>query len=384
MSKNLLLLLVLLTSRCAFAQEFSLDRLEEVPVYTPLPDSQHTKVAMAYASSDIANPGVESAWQDRKVTRIDLVFTRYPAEFDQWIIGLEDLTQARLQALRQLDSALFAADVDWHFILQTDCPTRRAAQQLFHGFVVYHRAPTQLEKEVSTDVYTKLDYKIKEVAKIIYQEKKLEDSTALLIMGRHPEWKNLMVVMDWTGSMYEYGASVLLWTRLNLQRAAIKRFVFFNDGNDTPNDAKVVGETGGVYVLDENQIDTLLVTMNQVRSGGNGGDGPENDVEALLTATSAFDDFEELVLIADNRSDVRDLSLAGQLGRPVRVVLCGVDDEHPIHEDYLNLAYQTDGSVHTIESDLTQLRELKEGPPVVIENAYYILRNGKIYFRGLK
>lgn len=384
MLRNLLSLICLLFVCSAGAQTFSLAALEEVPVYEPLPDSQHARVTMAYASSKIRNPAVDSSWQGQKVTRVDLVFTRYPEEFDQWIVGLEDLTEARLASLRQLDTSLFASGVDFHFVLQTDCPTRSAARKLFHGFVVYFQEPTLLEKEVSTEVYTKLEDKIKDVAQIIYQEKKLGDSTAMLIMDRHPEWNNLLVVMDWTGSMYEYGASVLLWTRLNLERTPIRRFVFFNDGNEMPNDEKVIGETGGIYRLDDNNIDSLLVTMNQVRQAGNGGDGPENDVEALLEAVQAFDDFEELVLIADNRSNVRDISLASELDLPVRVVLCGVDARHPIHEDYLNLAYQTNGSVHTIQADLTQLGKMKEGAPVLIGNAYYILREGKIYFRGLK
>lgn len=371
----------------ATAQDFNFDLIEEVPVYEAIMDLPNSRIVMDYASSEIENPGVDSVWQTMDVKRVDLVFTRYPKEYDKWIIGAVDLSLARLQAARDLDSTLFAEGVELHFMIQTDCDSRDAAKEMFHGLVVYYDEPSPLltmEEEVAPETMEKLDYRIKQVAEIIYQEDELEDSTALTILQRHSDWDQMLVVMDWTGSMYDYGASVLLWHRLNLHRASVRRFVFFNDGDDTPNYEKKIGETGGIYLLETESIDSLLLTMNKVRRGGNGGDGPENDVEALKAGIEHFEGYEQVVLIADNRSDVRDLEMAKELNKPIRVVLCGVTDSKPIHEEYLTLAYQTGGSVHTIEEDIAELAQIVEGTKVEIGGNYYMLEDGTFSYQGRK
>ena len=67
----------------------------------------------------------------------------------------------------------------------------------------------------------------------------LKDSLAINTFAKHPEWKKMCVVIDWTGSMYSYGAQIIHWNQLQLEKInsskgeyPIKHLVFFNDGDD--------------------------------------------------------------------------------------------------------------------------------------------------------
>jgi hypothetical protein len=336
--------------------------LSEVPLY-PAAGSAGIRLEMGYAESQPLNPEAAARWKGQPVRRVELVFTRYPHDLSTWRTQYRQLLQARLDALYALDSSLFAdPDIEWRYILQTQCSSEAEARQLFHGFVIYPGIARE---------------SMREVQEIVYQERPLEDSTAFLILQRHPEWRNMLIVMDWTGSMYRYGASVLLWHRLNLTRPAVKHFVFFNDGDALPDGSKRIGATGGIYRTETNRIEDVLLKMALVMDRGHGGDSPENDVEALLKASTRLAGYDEVILIADNRSAVRDIALAGRIEHPVRVVLCGVDESHPIHEDYLTLAYLTGGSVHTVEEDLANLKRFAEGSSVRWKNTRYELNGGR-------
>jgi hypothetical protein len=363
MHRYLLLIVWLLLWHRAAAQQFDLDQIDEVPRYQIATYLDHVEVKMAYASSYIQNPEVAKAWEGRTIKRIDLVFTQYPADLDRWLTPYRRLFEARLAALRRLDSSLFADDkIEWRYFQQTDCPTEAAAMRRFHGFVIY---------------FDQLGSYMDEVAALTFQQDSLEDSTAFRILDRHPDWQNMLVVMDWTGSMYKYGASVLLWHRLNIERNAVKHFIFFNDGNRRSNTEKRAGRTGGIYRVETNDIDMVLRKMNEVMTQGNGGDDEENDVEALYKGMRFLKGYDEVILIADNHSTMRDLHLASHLSKPVKVILCGVDERHPIHPDYLTLAHRTGGSVHTIEEDIEDLKRVSEGLEIDIQGRSYRLEKGK-------
>ncbi|MCB0583076.1 MAG: hypothetical protein KDD10_27610, partial [Phaeodactylibacter sp.] len=116
-------------------------------------------------------------------------------------------------------------------------------------------------------------------------------------------------------------------------------------------------------------------TMNRAMSAGSGGVTPENDLEALLEGVRLMGEIDELVLIADNYSDVRDIELLTQLHAPVRIVLAGVD--HGINEDYLTIAYATGGSIHTLEEDVETLSHLADGEVVKIGDYRYRVNRGQ-------
>src|SRR5690606_25496232 len=100
------------------------------------------------------------------------------------------------------------------------------------------------------DGMTKKEGEIRGKTGVIPAPRPLEDSTVVNIMNRHPSWKEMMVVTDVTGSMSPYLIQLVLWHNLNRNAHKVKRYVFFNDGDQLPDRKKKVGMTGGIYIHD--------------------------------------------------------------------------------------------------------------------------------------
>lgn len=202
------------------------------------------------------------------------------------------------------------------------------------------------------------------------------DSTVLKIFERNPQWKNMLVVEDVTGSMLPYVGDLLLWNALKDNVRNVKHFIFFNDGDALADGEKKIGSTGGLYHVRPKRIEDLEETMIQAMSGGDGGDGPENDLEAVLAGIKACPDCKEIILIADNSVTPRDLELLSKIDRPVHVVLCGARDGVP-NPAHLLIAWKTKGSLHTIKQDINNLTNLQEGQGVTIMGQNFKILNGK-------
>ncbi|MCH2085530.1 MAG: hypothetical protein MK226_24320, partial [Saprospiraceae bacterium] len=63
------------------------------------------------------------------------------------------------------------------------------------------------------------------------------------------------------------------------------------------------------------------------------------------------------------------------IDRPVRIILCGT--QFGINKQYLDLARATKGSVHTIEKDISNLMNLREGEKITISGRTFVIENGK-------
>ena len=207
-----------------------------------------------------------------------------------------------------------------------------------------------------------------------YFEKAGQEIEAALYRKR-ADWSNKVIVTDITGSMYSYMDQILLWHALAFVPGEQNRYIFFNDGDDTPEELKKLGAAGGIYITEEMNMDRLLETMHKAMEGGDGADSPENDLEALLEGVRLMGEIDELILIADNYSDVRDIELLRQLHAPVRIVLAGAD--YGVNEDYLEIAYSTGGSIHTLEEDIEQLSHLADGEVVRVGAYRYRVNRGK-------
>lgn len=196
---------------------------------------------------------------------------------------------------------------------------------------------------------------------------------------RNKTWKNKLIVVDVTGSMTPYLCQYLLWLNLNFNPRENQNYVFFNDGNDNKGfNKKKVGETGGLYFsMNSNGYSSIEKTIITAMINGNGGDRPENNLEALMVGENKFKTSNEVILIADNNASPRDLILAKKLKKPVHIILCGVRSSK-INVDYLNLARKTKGSVHTIENDLTDLVTKKEGDTFTFLGEPYVIKDGEI------
>ena len=97
-------------------------------------------------------------------------------------------------------------------------------------------------------------------------------------------------------------------------------------------------------------------------------------MEALIEAQNKYPKAKSLVMVADNWANMRDVSLIGQVKLPVKVVLCGANSI--INTEYINLAYRTKGSIHTIEDDINDLNKITEGKEIIINKKKYRLLNG--------
>ncbi len=182
------------------------------------------------------------------------------------------------------------------------------------------------------------------------------DSVVWKVMDRHPEWVDALVVNDWTGSMYGYGAQVVHWHLLHYQNTGIRYLTLFNDGDMKPNASKIIGSTGGIYFAEASDIPTILNLFNLVRLNGSGGDRQENDIEAILASMEKFPNHKEIILIADNLACIRDIELAVKINKPVRVIICGYNKETGINPNLAYLAKVTNGGLYTLEEDYESLK----------------------------
>lgn len=199
-----------------------------------------------------------------------------------------------------------------------------------------------------------------------------------ILERKKADWPNKVIVTDLTCSMDPYGIDILFWQKIQqLSTNKKTHYLFFNDGDGISNEKKEDGKTGGIHHIFTSDIDSLIATMQLTRrlSPNCSGDGPENDLEAVIAGSKFLSPNSSLILIADNLSDVRDMSLLSQIKVPVHIILCGVKDI--INEDYLEIAYKTKGSIHLINNDYESFSEMKEGSVININRNKYRLIHGK-------
>lgn len=205
------------------------------------------------------------------------------------------------------------------------------------------------------------------------------NNSVFKVLTRNPKWRKNIIVTDLTSSMYPYAKQINTWLKLFFMKdTAQQYFVFFNDGDSKKDADKKIGVTGGVYICKAKTCDDLVNTMKLCIKRGEGGDTPENVVEAILTGLKKIRKPDNVILIADNWAKVRDISLVTRIKVPVRVILCGVFEGMEINTDYLNIAYKTKGSIHTIEQDITELINKTAGKTFNINGFDYIIKNGTI------
>jgi hypothetical protein len=200
------------------------------------------------------------------------------------------------------------------------------------------------------------------------------DSVFTTVMRRNP-FKNMVLVCDVTGSMSPYTAQIFNWIPTGIASGKCTSYVFYNDGNKKSTGEKNIGKTGGIYGIQSQRFDSVFLTARETMQNGDGGDLPENPVEATLWAINHYSPAGDVVLVADNYSTPRDLELFKKINRPIHIILCGA--VVGINGDYLFLARQTHGSVHTMTDDVYGLDKMAEGDVVKIGTRHYQLHNEK-------
>ena len=236
-----------------------------------------------------------------------------------------------------------------------------------------------LYKKLLADTATLFEDKRQPVLAVLYRMK--------------DKFKNKILVTDVTGSMYPYMQEIALWLAMDFEANSSSKYVFFNDGDGKAKEEKVIGSTGGFHYCQGQGKDftAIIKTLRKaVELGEKDTDVPENDVEALIYASQKGSKDDALILIADNYSMMRDYAQIKYLKVPVHVILCGVEGRgckvgrccrlwYDVNEEYLNLAYQTKGSVHSIHDDYYDLHLLKNGDRISLEGVSYVLYNGAFH-----
>ncbi|GAB4254536.1 MAG: hypothetical protein Kow0027_20690 [Saprospiraceae bacterium] len=207
-----------------------------------------------------------------------------------------------------------------------------------------------------------------------YYEKSGEEIKAAFFRNRN-RWANKVIVTDLTGSMKPYMDQVLVWQALQRSQKLDDRYLFFNDGDAAADNYEALGQAGGLHFTEGDELEEVLLKMRETVLAGFGGSSPENDLEALLAGAASLNPGDELVLIADNYSDVWDIELLKNLNVPVHIILAGT--RYGVNEQYLEIAWKTGGSVHTLTQDIEELKKLAEGDTIEIGAYRYRMSNGK-------
>lgn len=201
------------------------------------------------------------------------------------------------------------------------------------------------------------------------------------VFRRNPDWKNSLVVMDVTGSMSPYIAKTMAWVKATQDSTQVHAFVFFNDGDMTPDRQKKTGRVGGIYSTVNSDFKAVYNKMKLTMQKGGGGDCPENNVEATIKGIQLHPTADEIIMVVDNWATPRDLELVKDIGKPVHVIVCG--SFSGVNVKYIQLAIDTGGSIHTIENDLDS-RDIKSGESFKVGKFYYALVEGKVVKAEIK
>lgn len=389
--------------------------IEEYDINGLLPHQIFIKTP--FAKPIILNPEQEKQLKEKVVLKIELIYTKFRTSptFNQI-----QLNHNRLKELKKVAPQLFKNPLwEYELISQTNGDSRAYCNNMFHGFVITFRpnsdkntlkqegdylnnlVTTMLKNDsIQNDttpkkfhIRTHYDMSIGYVhdttwyidtvpppqpPDFFYNHSLYKDSTVLNVFDRNKDWRNFVVVTDVTGSMSPYSAQVFVWLKAQAENKKAQYFVFFNDGDEKDSHKKKPLDTKGIYVTENKSIDAVTKTaIKCMERGSGGGENMENDVEAIIEGIKYYPKADAVILIADNMEAMRDYKYIDKIKKPVIVILCGTKGR--VNVQYLDLARQTKGSVHTAKSDITNLQDFKNGQSFMLDGKEYIFENGKFH-----
>jgi hypothetical protein len=306
---------------------------------------------------------------------IRMYYSRYPQTAEYQVNQQKMLNDGRVSNLLKHLPILKTKYIDLEVIRQENCKNELEARQLFHGFLIFYKekenANTKIKSATAKETKEELHkqykhFNIKEIDNEFAREIKRmavgKDSTTYHIFERNfADLDSIVIIADWTSSMYPYTLQLLVWQVKRATKANyVAGYVFFNDGDTTPDREKKIGHTGGIYISKSADFAEALQKMEECKKNGNGGgDVEENDIEALLKATEEFPHAKHFVMIADNFGKIRDIELLNKIQKPIRVILARVSKPNMITTDYVQVALRTGGSLHLKNDDFATPEQLK-------------------------
>lgn len=328
----------------------------EVDLTTPFSVS---KLRVDIADHRINSPDELKRLASQTITRVDLIYTDFPEGADH-----AELNRKRLLELYiHLPNAMNSEVIEWNLVKQTGPKTAKALRSYFHGFVIYYRPMPSLKEEIKMIEM--------QVAKGI-----LQDSTVFKILERQRNWKNMLVICDVTGSMAPYTLQILVWLKANAKLNTFDQVVFFNDDDGNSNTQQAKLDTLGYWDIEskngEKVIEKAVLAMTL-------GGQTENNLEAVCYAIRKYpENKKNIVMIADNWQNPYDMHLLPHLkkeGVVIHVVVCGVDDR--LNTNYLDIAFATGGTVHTMEEDLSMTANMGDGREIKVGTMKFRMIGGK-------
>ncbi len=207
------------------------------------------------------------------------------------------------------------------------------------------------------------------------------DSTTYRALSRNMDrWPNVVVVCDFTSSMYPYSTQLMTWFRKNQANTQVQGIEFFTDCDSLGRETEP-GRPGQLFTTRSRAVaDVLPLMLASARNTLGNQQFAENNIEPLVDAQRRFPEADHLILVADNSSRVKDLDRLSELHKPVHIILCGptMDTAQAFQDDYLAIARQTGGSLHTLEDDLTDVGHLPPNTWIRVDKRYYRLnRHGR-------
>lgn len=364
--KYIILAIVLLVKGYAAAQVYVKETIRfkdtvEVDKYAPEKNGfSYVKFRMEPGDYRINNPKDVVKLENQTIVGVDLVYSDYPVGEN-----FAELNRLRILELNMhLPEAFKSSVIDWRIVKQTGVERTGGLQNYFHGLTVYYRAmPSYAEENVT-------------VSNIINGVTPSPDSTLLKVFKRNKEWKNMLVVCDVTGSMSPYTAQLLFWIKSNQTMKTFKQVVFFNDDEEKSTNQLAMDDTHGMWSIETGNTKRMIdVAFEAMRDGNH----YENNLEAICFALKKYpENKKNIVMIADNWETPCDMKLLDHLRKeqiPVKIVICGVTDR--LNTAYLDIAYATGGSVHTMEEDLYEIAKIGEGKTFKLAGMKFKMSGGK-------
>lgn len=349
-------------------------------------------ISMQFGETNLryTNKNLANALEKTGIISIKLYYSKFPKDVDFQENTQKAVNEVRIKNLLAQFPALKTKDITIELVAQENCENLAQAKALFHGFVIDYEITnastlpaTEPKKE---EIFATIEEKEKSIPKqkvdnpkpkqVILDFGNINNEFSKEVKRKHigrdsityfaferniAQWDSVVIVADWTSSMYPYTLQLLIWQTQNVQRSnKILGYVFFNDGDKTPDNQKKIGQIGGVYVSNSPNLADALQKMDECKKNGNGGgDFDENNIEALLAAVEQFPNAKSIIMISDNYGKIKDLALLPKVKKPVHVILARLPDLRFLTEDYLQVALQTGGSLHLKNTDYQTIESLQ-------------------------
>lgn len=359
----------------------------EIPVFIKAPGNNKILLENGYLKHELPSIKWPLKAGKHEVTTVKMIVSLYPKNRKTWQTGFENITARRLQALFALSPSLNDNRIRYELILQTDCNSEEEAKLLFHGFEIFYKSTeqpnTSKPKEIS--VFDTLYASNKDSLAWVNMNKKIQrqlkkdggitDSVVLKSLN-NLNTDSTLIVVDCTGSMGPYYNQVLMWLQENMHPGG-QRMVLFNDaGSKLP---RKIGNSGGYVVNMYKNTADLFEAMKKMRRGIHYNyELEENNLEATLAGLKEFPETKRVIMIADNTSCVRDISLLSKIRIPIDVILCGTWGG--INPTYLDIVQTTKGNLFSSFGNWQYNELLKPGDEITISSNVYRLNKKSLRF----